>query len=200
MMELASIHPAATRLEFAFAGLVSCIVVATVRDGRRIPSRYVVVLTVLIVAWLFGGTLVWGSPSVTKVRWASAWARRSTAWQWLCLLLVAYVGALCTASCLRWFAHARQRLGWSFGALAVVLAAAWTAVVRYPLLAAAIALTSGIAALVGISRAVAAEVASGPYAYKQILPAYLRLPALMASTVLGLGALAAAVVAVVPKG
>lgn len=138
MIALAAVHPAGARLAMTLLGLIGFAAVVSSRRASGVPAGSLIALTVLATAWLFGATLIWGTPYASKIRWESAWVHDPTAWQWTALLVIAYVGSLSAAAALRFFAEGRHRLGWWFAGVALVMFIAWSAPVRYPVALAAL--------------------------------------------------------------
>jgi hypothetical protein len=158
MFYFASVHAAETRVGIALVGFVVFGVVASRRWERPFPMVPVLVLCLIVAGWLFGATLVWGTGSATKVRWSAAWTYGGDAWQWTALLAVALVGVLCLGLALRAFARESSRRAWLLSAASGTAFIAWSAVVRYSVVAAIFVLLAGTfaVALVGSRQTVVA--------------------------------------------
>ncbi len=141
----AALYQAPTRLAVALvlAGLFALVL------PRRSPRPLaVVVIGVIVVCWLFGATLIWGTGGPSKLRWGLD----LNVWEGAVLLAVAAAGVLSAGIALRSFAHRKPGVGWTFAGFFGVAFAAWSLVVRYPTLFALVVLATGIAALALASR------------------------------------------------
>jgi hypothetical protein len=136
-----SLYPASTRLVVAVVVFAAFVVLLPRRTRRPLPNA---ALGVIAAGWLFGATLIWGTPWASKLRWASG----LNTWQNTALLAVAVVGVLCAAAALRGFAEQRPTQGWVLTGLFAVAFAGWSSVVRYSIIVAGLVLSVGIGALV----------------------------------------------------
>jgi hypothetical protein len=186
MIYLASAYPTPTRLAIALAGLALFGVAATTRWPAHVPAVAIAVLCVLIGAWLFGATLVWGTGYATKVRWSAAWTYNGYAWQWTALLAVALLGALSLGMSARCFAHDRHTRAWTWAALAGATFLGWTTVVRYSPVVAVIAAAASFTALRFIATATSASAPAPDSVDRNRPPSELAVPLLLATIVVGI--------------
>lgn len=137
----AALYPASTRL------LVALVLAAVfgLASPRRSPRPLALaVVSLIVLGWSFGATLIWGTGGPSKLRWGL----ELNVWEGAALLGLAAVGVLAAGAALRCFAHARRRAGC---ALATVFAGAftgWSVVVRYSVTVAILVVGVGIAALI----------------------------------------------------
>jgi hypothetical protein len=145
MLFPAALYPASTRLLVALilGGLFG--VIAPKRSPRPLALA---VIAVIVVGWLFGATLIWGTAGPSKLRWGT----ELNAWQGAALLALAAAGVLSAGGALRYFAQQNRRAGWTLAAVFAVAFAGWSAVVRYAAIVALLVLAIGMAALWFASR------------------------------------------------
>lgn len=137
----AALYPASTRLlvALALAGLFGLVL------PRRSPRPLALaVMTVIVLGWLFGATLIWGTGGPSKLRWGL----ELNAWQGAALLGVAAVGVFAVGAALRCFAHQNRRAGWALTTVFGLGFTAWSAAVRYSVPVAILILATGIGSLV----------------------------------------------------
>lgn len=99
---------------------------------------------VIAAGWLFGATLIWGTPWASKLRWASG----LDTWQDTALLAVAIVGVLCAGAALRAFAQQKRTQAWVLTAAFAIAFAGWSSTVRYSIIVAGLVLSVGTGTLV----------------------------------------------------
>ncbi len=100
-------------------------------------------LSVIVVVWDFGATLIWGTGGPTKLRFAYAFSTIGGS----ALLACAALGIIAAAAALRSFAHANKRTGTVLSAIFALAFAVWSSAVRYPPVMAAVGLLAGLLAL-----------------------------------------------------
>lgn len=140
MLSSAAIYPASTRLLVAAILLVLFGLVAPRRPPRPLPLA---VMSAIVAGWLFGATLIWGTGRGNRFPPSSG----LSAVHGTPLLALAVLGALSASAALRAFAHQKRRLGWGLATVFAVAFAAWSSVVRYSVIVAALVFATGVAAL-----------------------------------------------------
>jgi hypothetical protein len=151
MLSSAALYPASTRLAVAVACLIAFALVTATRWDRPVPALPVAVLALIVVGWLFGATLVWGTGYVTKLRWAASWGYDGHAWQWSALLAVAVAGVLSLGLALRSFAHRQRDRARIFAAATGAAFLAWSVFVQYSVVLAVAVLAAGVGSLAAVA-------------------------------------------------
>jgi hypothetical protein len=137
---IAAAHPADTRLVIAVAVFVVFVWLLPRPAPRPLSAA---ALCVIVAAWDFGATLIWGTGGATKLRFAFAFSPVGGP----ALLACAIIGIIAAACALRSFAHAERRTGTLLAGAFAVAFAAWSATVRYSPIIAVLGLFTGSIAL-----------------------------------------------------
>lgn len=156
MIPLALAHPASTRLGLALVGVILFGAISSAGVPGRVRLAPVAVLTALVVIWMFGATLIWGTGYQTKFRFAAAWQSQASAWQPAALLAVAFAGVIALAVSVRASATQDRQRARTFEVLAAICFVGWSAVVNYPV---TVAVVMGIIGLVALENAAEADIA-----------------------------------------
>ena len=143
-----SVHAADVRLGvgLAAAAVFVAVVGARGRRGRVIPAGSILALVAIVLGWLFGATLVWGTGGASKFRWSAAWMNAPTSWEANGLLVLALAGVLSLALSLRALTDGRVRAACMLVAGAGTTFAMWSIAVSYPVWIAASAWAAGAVA------------------------------------------------------
>ena len=143
---LAGAHPVQARVALWVAGLAGFGLAAYPGRRHSLHVGATVVLSVLVLVWMFGATLVWGTARSTQLRLPGIASNGVLGWEGTALLILAVVGVASIDLALRYFTLARPRLGWALTASAVACFGLWSLGVAYPVTAAVLAGAIGLVA------------------------------------------------------
>ena len=138
MLVFAGALPVWTEFAVPAVGLVLFAGIIARRQSRPTRAGSLVVLTLLLLGWLFAEGLVFRQQWPSMLRAADSYTYQPVPWEWTALLLLTYASVASLAISLRLSAQGRRGIGWACAGLAFTLFAVWTAIINYSVMLAVV--------------------------------------------------------------